>query len=198
MGGTIKRTGGASEVSADCFKILPNGDALICDNKDYKVIRCSRSSNSCATVAGGNGRGSGLNQLNGITGANLFENGDYAISEGSNQRVLRCPADGSGNCEVAISGVASRSMDVGPSGDIFLNQGSTIMKCPAPAVGGTSTCSSVGDPPIYSQWLRVSPRNEPWGMALYAPGLDIWRCREGACENVVKMTEKPISIAFDP
>eukprot|EP00930_Biecheleria_cincta_P084397 TRINITY_DN7387_c0_g2_i1.p1 TRINITY_DN7387_c0_g2~~TRINITY_DN7387_c0_g2_i1.p1 ORF type:complete len:1823 (-),score=241.56 TRINITY_DN7387_c0_g2_i1:206-5125(-) len=78
----------------------PSGDFVVLDSGNHRVLRCpGGGSGLCSTVAGGNGRGSANNQLaDYASGLTVAPNGDYVIADYHNNRIQRCPADGSGTC----------------------------------------------------------------------------------------------------
>eukprot|EP00929_Paragymnodinium_shiwhaense_P087521 TRINITY_DN47683_c0_g2_i1.p1 TRINITY_DN47683_c0_g2~~TRINITY_DN47683_c0_g2_i1.p1 ORF type:complete len:125 (-),score=25.18 TRINITY_DN47683_c0_g2_i1:253-627(-) len=65
---------------------------LICDSSNNRVTRWTRGATTGTVVAGGNGRGPGLNQLTLPHGIAVEQSGDFLLSEMGFDRVTRWPA----------------------------------------------------------------------------------------------------------
>jgi len=196
---------GGGDVYLGSFKLLPNGDFMLTQQATNKqtVFRCSFQTTSCAAVAGHSGkRGSGLDQFHTPHDVELFDNGDYAITDPSNKRILRCPADGSGNCEIAFDNEDARRIAKAPNGDFMVFSWSKAKRCPQPASGATGTCQEIGDLPNSviggPTSIAVSPKGEPWGTGSHPPSKAIFRCIGGTCTHDLTTPENPANIAFEP
>mmetsp|Transcript_136030 Transcript_136030/g.352713 ORF Transcript_136030/g.352713 Transcript_136030/m.352713 type:complete len:618 (+) Transcript_136030:55-1908(+) len=133
--------------------VAPNGDVLVADTFNHRVQRCPTSgSGDCGTVAGVQGEGNGLQQLDRPFGVAVAPNGDFLVVDLGNHRIQRCPGSGSGDCSTVAGrqghGTGPQQLfyptgvAVAPSGDFVVADKSNnrVQLCPA---SGSGDCSTV-------------------------------------------------------
>ncbi|CAE8631496.1 unnamed protein product [Polarella glacialis] len=85
--------------------LAANGDLVVADMKNHRVLRClPDGSRNCTVVAGGWGGGSNSQQLYFPQDVAVADNGDYVVADVWNHRIQRCPADDSGICLTVAGG----------------------------------------------------------------------------------------------
>jgi len=87
-----------------------NGDYVFVEHHMNRVVRCNSEGQSCKVIAGGNGQGAAANQLNAWS-VRLLNDSEYILADVMNQRVQRCPADGSGACTTVAGGNGKGAAD---------------------------------------------------------------------------------------
>ena len=65
-----------------------DGSAVIVDSNNHRVMRWAVGSWTGEVVAGGNGNGNGLHQLNHPTAVHIYK-GAYYIADGNNNRIVK-------------------------------------------------------------------------------------------------------------
>lgn len=79
----------ANQFEASDFCVSGSGDLYICDTMSHRVQRWASGATEGSTLAGGNGRGSGLDQLDVPAGLAIDDEGGLYIADSENNRVLK-------------------------------------------------------------------------------------------------------------
>jgi len=133
--------------------VAPNGDVLVADTFNHRVQRCPTSgSGDCGTVAGVQGEGNGLQQLDRPFGVAVAPNGDFLVVDLGNHRIQRCPGSGSGDCSTVAGGQGDgdgpqqlaypSDVAMAPNGDFIVvdKNNHRVQLCP---ISGSRTCRTV-------------------------------------------------------
>ncbi|CAE7768437.1 Trim71 [Symbiodinium sp. CCMP2592] len=125
-----------------------NGDFLVADKGNGRVQRCpADGSGKCSTVAGGNGEGHKLNQMQ--PGAVMISKDSYLISDLGAMRVLQCfqskGSDLYDRCVAVLTGLCSPvAFAMAPNGEYLILESeiSRLVQC---ASGSAGPCARVAD-----------------------------------------------------
>ena len=124
-----------------------SGDFIVADRGNGRVQRCpADGSGKCSTVAGGNGEGHKLNQMQ--PGGIAIAEDSYLISDLGSMRILQCfRAKGSDlhdRCVALVAGLCSPvAFATAPNGEYLILESdiSRLVQCPS----GSGPCARVAD-----------------------------------------------------
>jgi len=161
------------------------GSFLVNDASNHRVVRCSSSGSSgsaCTNVAGTGTAGTGVNQLYHPESVAIESNGDFLVADRYNQRVQRCPADGSGattGCTTVAGIVSTQGTNSTTFNDPYCVESESngnflvcdqhnyrIQRCPA---SGSGPCSTVAGT-TGSSGSSLPQMNKPYAVLAESDG----------------------------
>lgn len=110
------------------MRIGPDGGAYVADFD--RVVMIDPNSGTPNVLAGGNGYGTGLNQISNVQGLAVDVEGNIFVSEGDNNRVVKWAPGATTGVLVAGTGTAGTALnelsnpsgiDLGPDGSLFIS-----------------------------------------------------------------------------